>query len=38
VTLPSRLIRLIDDKVGKDKVYKSRSAFLAAGAERLLRA
>jgi len=38
VTLPSRLIRLIDDKVGKEKVYKSRSAFLAAGAERLLRA
>ncbi len=36
VTLPSRLIRLIDDKVGKDKHYKSRSAFLAAGAERLL--
>lgn len=38
VTLPSRLIRLIDDKVGKDKPYKSRSAFLAAGAERLLHA
>ncbi|MEF9955637.1 MAG: type II toxin-antitoxin system HicB family antitoxin [Acinetobacter sp.] len=36
VTLPSRLISLIDDKVGKDKHYKSRSAFLAAGAERLL--
>ena len=36
VTLPSRLIRLIDDKVGKDKAYKSRSAFLAAGAEKLL--
>jgi predicted RNase H-like HicB family nuclease len=36
VTLPSRLIRLIDDKVGKDKSYKSRSAFLAAGAERML--
>ena len=36
VTLPSRLIRLIDDKVGKDKPYKSRSAFLAAGAEKLL--
>jgi len=36
VTLPSRLIRLIDDKVGKDKHYKSRSAFLAAGAERML--
>ncbi len=36
VSLPSRLIRLIDDQVGKDKHYKSRSAFLAAGAERLL--
>lgn len=36
VTLPSRLIRLIDDKVGKDRLYKSRSAFLAAGAEKLL--
>lgn len=36
VTLPSRLIRLIDDKVGKDKHYKSRSAFLAAGAEKML--
>lgn len=36
VTLPSRLIRMIDDKVGKDKLYKSRSAFLAAGAERML--
>ena len=38
VTLPSRLIRLIDDQVGKDRTYKSRSAFLAAGAERLLHA
>lgn len=38
VTLPSRLIRLIDDQVGKDKQYKSRSAFLAAGAEKLLHA
>lgn len=38
VTLPSRLIRLIDDKVGKDKQFKSRSAFLAAGAEKMLRA
>lgn len=37
VTLPSRLIRLIDDKVGKDKQFKSRSAFLASGAEKLLR-
>ena len=36
VTLPSRLIRLIDDQVAKDSTYKSRSAFLAAGAERLL--
>ena len=36
VTLPSRLIRMIDDKVGKDKLYKSRSAFLAAGAEKML--
>lgn len=36
VTLPSRLIRLIDDRVAKDKSFKSRSAFLAAGAERLL--
>lgn len=36
VTLPSRLIRLIDDRVGKDKHFKSRSAFLAAGAEKLL--
>lgn len=38
VTLPSRLIRLIDDKVGKDRQFKSRSAFLAAGAEKMLRA
>ena len=38
VTLPSRLICMIDDRVGKDKQYKSRSAFLAAGAERLLHA
>lgn len=38
VTLPSRLIHLIDDKVGKGHFYKSRSAFLAAGAEKLLRA
>lgn len=38
VTLPSRLIRKIDDKVGKDKPYKSRSAFLAAGAEKMLHA
>ena len=38
VTLPSRLIHLIDDKVGKDKPYKSRSALLAAGAEKILQA
>ena len=38
VTLPSRLIHLIDDKVGKNKPYKSRSAFLAAGAEKILQA
>ncbi|MFX7655976.1 type II toxin-antitoxin system HicB family antitoxin, partial [Acinetobacter baumannii] len=30
VTLPSRLIRKIDDNVGKDKRFKTRSAFLAA--------
>lgn len=38
VTLPSRLIHKIDDQVGKDKRFKSRSAFLAAGAEQLLNA
>ena len=38
VTLPSRLIHLIDDKVGKDKQYKSRSELLAAGAEKILQA
>ncbi len=37
VTLPSRLIHLIDNKVTKDSRYKSRSGFLAAGAELLLR-
>lgn len=37
VTLPSRLIHLIDTKVTKDSRYKSRSGFLAAGAELLLR-
>lgn len=37
VTLPSRLIHLIDKKVTKDSRYKSRSGFLAAGAEMLLR-
>lgn len=36
VTLPSRLIHLIDDRVSKDGRFKSRSAFLAAGAESLL--
>ncbi|QIO05948.1 type II toxin-antitoxin system HicB family antitoxin [Acinetobacter shaoyimingii] len=38
VTLPSRLIHLIDDRVKKDTRYKSRSAFLAASAERMLHA
>lgn len=38
VTLPSRLIHLIDDRVKKDNRFKSRSAFLAASAERLLHA
>ena len=37
VTLPSRLIHLIDNRVTKDSRYKSRSGFLAAGAELLLR-
>ncbi|HGH1346332.1 type II toxin-antitoxin system HicB family antitoxin [Acinetobacter baumannii] len=37
VTLPSRLIHMIDDKVKSDSRFKSRSAFLAAGAEQLLR-
>lgn len=37
VTLPSRLIHLIDARVGKDDRFKSRSQFLAAGAEALLR-
>lgn len=36
VTLPSRLIHLIDDRVAHDARYKSRSGFLAAGAEALL--
>lgn len=36
VSLPQRLIHLIDDRVAKDKTYRSRSAFLAAGAEKLL--
>lgn len=38
VTLPSRLIHLIDDRVQRDQRYKSRSAFLAEGAEKLLNA
>ncbi|MFH4316852.1 type II toxin-antitoxin system HicB family antitoxin, partial [Acinetobacter baumannii] len=38
VTLPSRLIRKIDDNVDKDKRFKTRSAFLAAAAEKLLHA
>lgn len=38
VTLPSRLIHLIDDRVKKDNRFKSRSAFLAASAERMLHA
>lgn len=38
VTLPSRLIHLIDDRVKKDTRFKSRSAFLAASAERMLHA
>jgi len=38
VTLPSRLIHMIDDKVKADARYKSRSAFLAASAEQLLKA
>lgn len=37
VTLPSRLIHLIDARVAGDKRFKSRSGFLAAGAEMLLR-
>lgn len=36
VTLPSRLIHLIDDRVSKDVRYKSRSGFLAASAEAFL--
>lgn len=36
VTLPSRLIHLIDDRVAKDGRFKSRSAFLAASAEKAL--
>lgn len=37
VTLPSRLIHLIDAKVASDNRFKSRSGFLAASAELLLR-
>ena len=36
VTLPSRLIHMIDDRVSKDARYRSRSGFLAASAEALL--
>lgn len=36
VTLPSRLIHLIDNHVASHPQFKSRSAFLAAGAEKLL--
>lgn len=37
VTLPSRLIHLIDDKVASDKArYKSRSGYLASLAEQAL--
>lgn len=38
VTLPSRLIHLIDDRVKQDSRFKSRSAFLAASAEKMLHA
>jgi len=37
VSLPSRLIRLIDENVGKGKQFKTRSSFLASGAELLLK-
>ncbi|MBF7683879.1 type II toxin-antitoxin system HicB family antitoxin [Acinetobacter sp. B5B] len=37
VTLPSRLIELIDDRLKHDSRFPSRSAFLAEGAESLLR-
>ncbi|ENG7912654.1 type II toxin-antitoxin system HicB family antitoxin [Acinetobacter baumannii] len=37
VSLPSRLIRLIDENVGKSKQFKTRSSFLASGAEILLK-
>lgn len=37
VTLPSRLIELIDDRLKHDSKFASRSAFLAQGAEALLR-
>jgi len=36
VSLPSRLIHIIDELVAKDPKFKSRSSFLAAGAEKLL--
>lgn len=37
VSLPARLVALIDEKVSGDPVYRSRSAFLAASAEAMLR-
>lgn len=37
VTLPSRLIQMIDDHLKHDTNHASRSAFLAQGAELLLR-
>lgn len=37
VTLPSRLIQLIDERLKHDPRFASRSAFLAEGAENLLR-
>ena len=37
VTLPQRLIHQIDSRVAQDRRFKSRSAFLAAGAEALLK-
>ena len=37
VTLPSRLIQMIDDHLKNDTRFTSRSAFLAEGAEKLLR-
>lgn len=36
VTLPARLVARIDAKVASGSAYRSRSAFLAAGAEAML--